>query len=100
MSTDHWAGPLKKADLRYVYRPSGHMADDMIAASEPDAQELRRHEWYDMLFFINKFANTNGLCSQGVAKHAEKLIQEKVPLELRSHEQIRKWLLENWKYFS
>ena len=100
MNVDHRAGPLKVSDLKYTYHPDTPSPDDLMTLNEPDSTDLRRHDWFEMLYFVNKFANTNGLGSLGVAKHAEKLIQEKVPPHLRSHEQIRKWLLDNWKYFS
>lgn len=100
MSVDHRVGPLKKSDLKYTYHPDLPDAEDLSKWHEPDSSNLRRHDWYEMLYFVNKFANTNGLGSLGVAKHAERLIQEHVPHGLRSHDEIRKWLLDNWKFFS
>ena len=100
MNVDHRAGPLKISDLKYSFHPESIRPDDVLKLDTPDSAELRRHDWFEMLYFVNKFANTNGLGSTGVARHAEKLIHEKVPQHLRSHEQIRKWLLDNWKFFS
>ncbi|CAN5466241.1 hypothetical protein BH11PSE11_BH11PSE11_04220 [soil metagenome] len=100
MNVDHRTGPLRKADLKYPYQPDAHGSGDLKSFREPDEQELRRHDWYEMLYFVNKFSNTNGLGSLGVARHAEILIHEHVPHHLRSHDQIRKWLLDNWKFFS
>ncbi|MDB5765113.1 MAG: hypothetical protein JWQ21_4108 [Herminiimonas sp.] len=99
MVTDHRVGPLKKGDLKYRY-PGLAGTDDPLQKAEPDASELNRQEWYEMLYFINKFANINGKGSGGVAKHAEKLIHENVPSGLRSHEKIRQWLLDHWKFYS
>lgn len=100
MDVDHRAGPLRKKDLTYTYHPAEHDSADVMTLNEPDAAELRRHDWYEMLYFVNKFSNTNGLGSLGVARHAEKLIHEHVPHNLRSHDEIKKWLLDNWKFFS
>lgn len=100
MELDHRVGPLRKSDLKYNYHADVHGTDDLKNWNEPNSADLRRHDWYEMLFFVNKFANTNGLGSLGVAKHAEKLIQEHVPAHLRSHEEIKEWLLDNWKFFS
>jgi hypothetical protein len=99
MATDHRAGPLKKADLKYSYADLAG-SDDPVQKEEPDSSRLNRHEWYEMLYFINKFSNLNGKGSAGVAKQAEKLIHENVPPNLHCHDKIRQWLLDHWKFHS
>lgn len=99
MMADHRAGPLKKRDLKYDYSDLASL-DDPLQKDVPDASALNRREWYQMLYFINKFANINGKGSAGVARHAEKLIHENVPADLQSHEKIKQWLLTHWKRHS
>lgn len=97
--TDHRMGPLKKSDLKYNYANLNN-SDDPAQKEEPNSSQLNRQEWYEMLYFINRFANVNGKGSAGVAKHAEKLIQENLPADLHSHDKIRQWLLDHWKFYS
>jgi hypothetical protein len=96
---DHRAGPLKKSDLKYSYSgPTG--TDDPMQLEKPDTSYLNRQNWYEVLFFVNMFANMYGKGSAGVAKHAEELLHEHVPLEFQSHDKIRQWLLDYWKFHS
>jgi len=92
-------GPLKKADLKYGYADVAG-SDESAQKAEPDSSRLNRREWYEVLYFINKFANLNGKGSAGVARHAEKLIHENVPPDLHNHDKIRQWLLDHWKFHS
>jgi len=99
MPTDHRLAPLKKGDLQYSY-PSGPTAsDDPSKRNHPDSNLLNRHEWYEMLYFVNKFANENGQGSAFVAKKAERLIHKYCPSHLRSHEHVTNWLITNWQTY-
>lgn len=99
IALDHRAGPLKKADLKYRYPEQGAVPD-LKELAQPDASRLNRHQWYEVLYFVNMFANLYGKGSPGVAKHAEKLLHEHVPPELHSHDRIKQWLLDHWKFHS
>lgn len=99
IAVDHRAGPLKKSDLKYSYSESIEASDPM-RLQEPDPSCLNRQEWYEVLYFVNMFANVYGKGSSGVAKHAEKLLREHVPPELHTHGQIKQWLLDYWKFHS
>jgi hypothetical protein len=99
ITVDHRAGPLKKSDLKYSYSGSIEV-DDPMRLNEPDPSHLNRREWYEVLYFVNMFANLYGKGSTGVARQAEKLLRECVPLELDSHDRIKQWLLDYWKFHS
>ena len=99
---DHRLTPLKKSNLQYPYPKSATSGDDPSSRSEPDSSLLNRHEWYEMLYFCNKFANehTDGRKSKSeIAQKAERLIHEKLPSNLRSHAHVQDWLERNWPMF-
>jgi hypothetical protein len=99
ITVDHRAGPLRKSDLKYSYSGSIEV-DNPMRLDEPDSSHLNRREWYEVLYFVNMFANRYGRGSTGVARHAEKLLHEYVPSELHSHDRIAQWLLDYWKFHS
>ncbi|OGB27524.1 MAG: hypothetical protein A3I66_06490 [Burkholderiales bacterium RIFCSPLOWO2_02_FULL_57_36] len=99
IAIDHRAGPLTKSDLKYRYSESIE-ADNPLQLEEPDPSRLNRQDWYEVLYFVNMFANRYGKGSTGVARHAEKLLHEHVPPELHSYSQIKQWLLDHWKFHS
>lgn len=96
MAVDHRLTPLKKSDLQFNYPPSTTSGDDPSKRNFPDDIFLNRSEWYEMLYFCNKFANTCGKESKTVALKAERLIHGNVPSNLHSHANIQKWLIDNW----
>ena len=96
---DHRISPLKKSDLQYSYPTGPTENDDPKKRGEPDSSLLNRHEWYEMLYFVNKFANTHGNSSAGVAKKAERLIHKHLPSDLRSHAKVSTWLVANWNTY-
>ena len=99
IAIDHRVGPLKKADLKHPY-PGSVKTADLLQLDQPDPSHLNRQEWYEVLYFVNMFANMYGKGSTGVARQAEKLLHEHVPPELRSHDRIKQWLLDYWKFHS
>lgn len=98
-SLDHRAGPLTKNDLQFRYTPPPGTFDDPKLRGEPDRSLLNRSQWYEMLYFINKFANNYGNRDRNIALKAERLIKTTVPGHLRSHDNIEQWLLQNWKLY-
>ena len=96
---DHRLSPLKKSDLQYNYPPGAAGSDNPALRGTPDNDLLNRHEWYEVLYFINKFANECGKESATIAKKAERLIQQHLPSNIRSPAKIQQWLIDNWKTF-
>jgi len=98
---DHRLTPLKKSDLQFSYTPGVNNGDDPALRGTPDNALLSRSEWYEVLYFVNKFANDHAtpttLVSQtDVAKKAERLIHRYLPSDVRGQEHVRLWLLTNW----
>ncbi|MFZ4876810.1 hypothetical protein ACL9RI_17155 [Janthinobacterium sp. Mn2066] len=94
---DHRTTPLQKSDLQFRY-PAGATGNDNPALrGTPDNVLLNRGEWYEVLYFINKFANEYGTGSALVAKKAERLIQRYLPSDQRSQAHVIAWLLSNWE---
>lgn len=93
---DHRLTPLKKSDLKFKYAASTTGGDDPAKRNLPDSTFVNRDEWYEVLYFVNKFANEHGGGKAGVALKAEQLIKTKLPGHLRSHANISDWLVSNW----
>ncbi|WP_217433130.1 hypothetical protein [Rugamonas aquatica] len=96
---DHRLTPLKKSDLQFRYTPGVTEGDDPSKRNAPDSALLNRSEWYEVLYFVNKFANENtssGSDTGLVAKKAERLIHRYLPGNQRSHAHVTTWLLNNW----
>lgn len=98
-SADHNAGPLTKNDLQYRYTSPPGMLDDAELHDKPDRSLLNRRQWNEVLYFVNKFANERGNRNRKIALKAEWLIKTRVPENIRSHEYIEQWLLQNWKLY-
>lgn len=97
---DHRISPLKKSDLQFEYSKGAAGDDDPSKRGIPDSLLLNRSEWYEMLYFCNKFANDCGKSDKSIALKTERLIKGgSVPSNLHSQENIRKWLLDNWKSY-
>ncbi|MBW3497746.1 hypothetical protein [Janthinobacterium sp. NKUCC08_JDC] len=97
MAVDHRVSPLKKSDLQYDYPKSVSAGDDPSKRNEPDRSLLNRSEWYEVLYFCNRFANQNSSGKKEVALKVERLIKDGfVPSNLHSHDNIEKYLLNHW----
>ena len=96
---DHRLSPLKKSDLQYRYSAGAAGGDNPALRAHPDSDLLNRDEWYEVLYFVNKFANE--LCKSNAlsAKHAERLIKDYLPPNTRGQANVRQWLIDNWKTF-
>jgi hypothetical protein len=96
---DHRLSPLKKSDLKFKYAPSTSGGDDPAKRNLPDSNFLNREEWYEVLYFVNKFANDKGGGKVGVAMKAERLIKTQLPAHLHSHAHVSDWLVSNWEKY-
>jgi hypothetical protein len=89
---------ISKADLFYKdYKWTAYPTDDPRITGKPDSTLLNRHEGYEVLYFLNKFAEKHGLKEKASATKAEKMIRIELPSTSRSQENVAKWLVENWK---
>lgn len=96
---DHRVGPIKRHDLQYSYFPGAAYGDDPSMRGEPDRSLLNRNQWYEVLYFVNKFANDHGNSDRNVAIKAERLIKTVLPGTLRSHDNVTAFLLQNWNRY-
>ncbi|WP_402719105.1 hypothetical protein [Janthinobacterium rivuli] len=97
MAADHRLGPLKKSDLQYEYPESATEGDDPSKRGTPDKDLLNRSEWYEMLYFCNRFANENLNGKKDVALRVERLIKgDFVPADMHSQERIERFIIDNW----
>jgi len=85
--------------LKHSYSPRATGDDNPKVRGTPDSSLLNRSESYEMLYFVNKFANDYGSGKSGVALKAERLIKLHLPSDKRSHANVTDWLRENWKKF-
>ncbi|GGX01364.1 hypothetical protein [Undibacterium macrobrachii] len=97
-------GPLTKDDLQFNYPPGAATGDNPNLRGTPDNVLLNRHEWYEMLYFCNKFAidccKERDLASMvSFAKRTERIVQRQAPDYLRSQTHIIDWLKRNWDFF-
>lgn len=85
-----------KSDLKYEYSWTALSGDNPKITGEPDSTLLNRNEGYEMLYFINKFAEKNRWQKKSSGEILEKMIKEKVPSDIRSQVNIERWIKENW----
>jgi hypothetical protein len=91
---------LSKADLKYTYSWTAIAPDDPKVTGVPDSTLLNRGEGYEVLAFINRFADTHSFKQKALGLKTEKLIKEHLPGDTRSHKNVSKWLVDNWKNYS
>lgn len=97
MQTDHRRSPLQKHDLQYSYPEPLTGGDDPTKREEPDRTLLNRSQWYEMLYFCNRFANENLNGKKDVALRVERLIKDGfVPSNLHKQDKIEQFIIDNW----
>jgi len=91
-------GLITKTDLYYDdYTWTTYSNDDPKVKGEPDSTLLNRKEGYEVLYFTNKFCEIYELKQKASATKVERMIREKVPSDIRSQNNIKDWLVKNWK---
>lgn len=89
---------ITKSDLYYKdYSWTTILGDNPKMTGQPDSTLLNRKEGYEILYFINKIAEIHDLKQLRSAIKIEKMIRNELPGNVRSQENIRKWIVENWK---
>lgn len=91
-------GLISKIDLYYTdYSWNALYGDNPKITGEPDSTLLNRKEGYEILYFINKFSEIYSFKQKNSAVKVEKMIREEVPSDRRSQENIKTWIVQNWK---
>jgi len=88
---------ISKSDLYYKdYSWTASSGDDPKITGTPDSTLLNRNEGYEILYFINKFAELHSLKNKSSAIRIEKMIRNDVPSNIHSQHKIKLWIEENW----
>ena len=90
---------ILKSDLQHQYSWTAIPGDDPRVSGEPDSTLLNRKEGYEILYFINKFAEINGFKQKASGLKVEKMIQQHVPKDIHSQKNIKEWLEKNWNKY-
>lgn len=90
---------MKKGDLANQYSWNAIPPDDPRVAGKPDSTLLNRREGYEVLAFINRFAEKHELKQKASGWKIEKMITQHLPGDIRSHANVAQWLVNNWKKF-
>lgn len=90
---------LHKSDLQFQYSWTAIPPDDPRVTGKPDSTLLNRGEGYEVLAFINKLAIAYGWKQKASGLKTERLIKNNLPGEIRSHANVRQWLVDNWKVY-
>ena len=78
------------------YQWTAYPNDDPKVTGNPDSTLLNRSEGYEVLYFINAFAEKHGFLKKTSGNALEKMIREDLPSDIRSQEGIMMWIEENW----
>lgn len=90
---------MSKSDLKGRYSWTTDGGDDPTFRGGSDKALLDRTEGYEVLYFINKLANEWNFKQKASGEKLERMIHA-TPGHLRSHENIKQWITDNWKTFS
>lgn len=90
---------MSKSDLKKKYSWTTDGGDDPDFRSGSDKALLDRTEGYEVLYFINKLADDLGFKKKALGEKLERMIHA-TPGNLGSHENIKKWISDNWNTFS
>jgi len=83
----------KKKDLRYEYNWNDFNKDDnKWIKGFPEGRMLNRNEGYEVLPFLNRYARQRNFHTIEMLHRLENMIRESMPVEVRSHNDVKKWL--------
>jgi hypothetical protein len=86
-----------KSDMIYHdYSWTVYDHDNPKVTGEPDSTLLNRHEGYEMLYFINKYAQNHSILQIWLCQRIERIIRQQVPSHIHSQREITRWIEENW----
>ena len=89
---------LTKSDLKFNdYSWTALGKDDPKVTGIPDSTLFNRHEGYEVLYLINKFAERHDLKNKASGQKAERMLHEYLPSEVRSQIKVMTWLANSWK---
>ena len=90
---------LEKSDLKSRYSWTAISNDDPKFTGKPDSTLLNRGEGYEVLSFINRVAKASSWTDKSSGLKVERLINNHLPGDIRSHANVWQWLADNWKNY-
>jgi hypothetical protein len=90
---------LTKSDLKYTYSWTAINGDNPKISGEPDNTLFNRHEGYEVLYLINKFAEIYNFKQKASGLKLEEMIKNHLPSEVRSQINVKQWLKNNWNNY-
>ncbi|ETI89122.1 MAG: hypothetical protein Q607_CBUC00182G0102 [Clostridium butyricum DORA_1] len=92
-------GLITRSELKYDYSWTVLNGDNPKITGVPDSTLLNRNEGYEVLWFINKFAEIYNLKNKESAFKIERMIRYYLPENIRSQENVVEWIENNWKKY-
>jgi hypothetical protein len=92
-------GKFKRDDLKYTYKWASSIEDHRDDECNSEMATLIVDDGYEILSFINYFMAEYSLEKLQTFHKIERMIKDIIPADLRSKEDIRIWLLKNWKKY-
>lgn len=93
---------LTASDLQHAYSWNAVPPDNPRLSGPPDSALLNRSEGYEVLNFINRFCSTHQIGGRLLGKvealKVERMIRAH-PGHIRSHANVRAWIVENWSRY-
>lgn len=80
----------QRSDLRYVYSWNANL--NKRNSLDCKLEKFDRNDGYEMLRFINYYCKIHGFKDKSMASIIELIIQEAMPKELTTKNEIMKWL--------
>ncbi len=90
---------FKESDLKYPGYSRTRLYGDSRITGPLDATLLNRSEMYEMLYFINTYMENENLYNVSDGHKIEKMIKDYIPSTLRSQENIKNWIKNNWNQY-
>jgi hypothetical protein len=90
---------LNKTDLKLSYSWEVIKGDNPKISGHPDSTLFNRHEGYEVLYLINKFAEKHDLQNKSSGHKIENMIRLHLPAEIRKQENVMEWILNNWERY-
>jgi len=91
---------IVKSELKYEgYSETVTSGDNPKITGEPDRTFFNRNEIYEVLYLINKLTQKWNLKSKSSAFKLEMMINEYLPSNIRSQENVKQWLKTNWNNY-
>jgi len=90
---------VSKGDLQYTYSWTAIPGDNPKISGLPDSTRFSRHEGYEVIYLINKFAETHSLKNKSSGQKIETMLNKHLPSDIQSQVAVKKWLEDNWKKY-